>query len=145
MYYNLLNTACINSVNIHGLCCKLGLFNYIDSVNIPSTFCWHFHYIFAHNFLNIQLIFNLIEVLESWKLGLFYCVNSVDITSTFLLITSLIFNWFSIWLKFWKAASTCIALNILYFVQNVRTGINSVDIYRLSFPELQLNWKLVEY
>ena len=39
--------------------------------------------------------------------------------------------------KFWKAASTCITLNILYFVQKVRTGINSVDIYSLSFLELQ--------
>ena len=29
----------------------------------------HTH-IFAHNFLNIQLIFNAIEVLESWDLGL---------------------------------------------------------------------------
>ena len=36
-------------------------------------------HIFAHNFLNIQLIFNLQKVLESWDLGLFnhtikYCV-----------------------------------------------------------------------
>ena len=83
-------------------------------------------YISVHNFLNIQQIFNPKKVLESSKSGLFNCINSVDIASTFWLITFLIFNRFSIHLKFWKAQNqgfstvltvlTCIALNILYFV-----------------------------
>ena len=83
-------------------------------------------YISVHNFLNIQPIFNPKKVLESSESGLFKCIDSVDIASTFWLITSLIFNRFSIRLKFWEAqnqgfstvwtVSTCIALNVLYFV-----------------------------
>ena len=49
-------------------------------------------YILAHNFLDIQLIFNPFEVLESSELGFFNCINSVNIASTFWLITSLIFD-----------------------------------------------------
>ena len=49
-------------------------------------------YILAHNFLDIQPIFNLFKVLESSESGLFNCINSVDIASTFWLINSLIFD-----------------------------------------------------
>ena len=38
-------------------------------------------YISVHNFLNIQLIFNLKKVLESSESGLFNCINSVDMHS----------------------------------------------------------------
>ena len=70
VYCILLKTACIDSINIHSLCCKLRLINYIDSVNIPSTFL-----------LITSLIFNSIEVLESSQLGLLNCLDSVDIYS----------------------------------------------------------------
>ena len=80
-------------------------------------------YISVHNFLNIQLIFNPKKVLESSESGLFNCINSVDIASTFGLITSLIFNQFSICLKFWKAENqgfstvltvlTCIVFDVM--------------------------------
>ena len=43
--------------------------------------CWDSQYIVAHNFLNIQPIFNPNKVLESWELGLFNCIDSVDIDS----------------------------------------------------------------
>ena len=62
--------------------------------------CQHCQYILAHNFLNIQPIFNPFEVLESSESGLFNCINSVNIVSTFRVITSLIFNQFSSCLKF---------------------------------------------
>ena len=35
-------------------------------------------YILAHNFLDIQLIFNPFKVLESSESGLFNCTNSID-------------------------------------------------------------------
>ena len=92
-------------------------------------------HIFAHNFLNIQPIFNPQKVLRSWDSQLFnhtikYCVyesmskmskiDQIHIravmlcmlkmskmgkehTHTSLLITFLIFNWFSIRKKFWEA------------------------------------------
>ena len=82
----------------------------------------------AHNFLNIQPIFNPQKVLESWNWGLFnhninticrYCQYRTRISNAFnaiyvdtvntkhihifLPITFLIFNRFSIRKKFWKA------------------------------------------
>ena len=101
---------------------------------IECYICWHCRYkthphIPAHNFLNIQWIFNQQKVLESWDSGLFnhtiytIYVDTVDTETrisnafnaiyvdtvdtkhihTFLLITFLIFNGFSISKKFWKA------------------------------------------
>ena len=101
---------------------------------IECYICWHCQYkthphIPAHNFLNIQWIFNPQKVLESWDSGLFqpyhlyyicwHCpyktrisnafnaiyVDTVDTKHihTFLLITFLMFNGFSIRKKFWKA------------------------------------------
>ena len=101
---------------------------------IECYICWHCRYkthphIPAHNFLNIQWIFNPQKVLESWDSGLFnhtiytIYVDTVDTRQgslmhsmlsmfdtvdtkhihTFLLITFLIFNRFSIHKKFWKA------------------------------------------
>ena len=84
---------------------------------------------FPYNFLNIQPIFNLQTVLESWDWGLFnhtikyyicqHCQHKTRISNafnamyvdtvntkhiyTFLPITFLIFNQFSIRKKFWKA------------------------------------------
>ena len=43
--------------------------------------CRHCQYILVHNFLDIWLIFNLFEVLESSASGLFNCIDSVDIHS----------------------------------------------------------------
>ena len=40
---------------------------YVEDVKDGKGTCTH---IFAHNFLNIQPIFNLQKVLESWDLGL---------------------------------------------------------------------------
>ena len=79
--------------------------------------------IFAHNFLNIQLIFNPQKVLESWDLGLsnhtMLCilkhVGGVEGRNTF--DTSDIDR---IWWYGWKALS-------------------------LSFPKLFVDWKSVEY
>ena len=42
----------------------------------------------------------------SFYVSIFFCINCIDIHSiqnTFLLIIFLIFNWFLIWLTFWKA------------------------------------------
>ena len=46
----------------------------IDSVDIASTFL-------AHNFLDIQPIFNLFKVVESSESGLFNCIDSIDMDS----------------------------------------------------------------
>ena len=43
---------------------------YVECVKRHSKYAVRDHNIFAHNFLNIQLIFNPIKVLESWDLGL---------------------------------------------------------------------------
>ena len=141
------------------LLCIVHAILFVDTVDtktlvfVALTYSTH---ISVHNFLNIQPIFNLKKVLESSESGLYNCINSVDIASTFWLITSLIFNWFSIHLKFWKAqnqgfstvltVSTHTALNVLYFVWNAINCINSVNIYStwwygwkalsLSFPKL---------
>ena len=106
----------------------------IKACNALNAVCWSSWYkthphISAHNFLNIQLIFNLQKVFESRDWGLFtqpyymcwYCryktrisnafnaiyVDTVDTKHiyTFLPITFLIFNWFSIHKKFWKAGT----------------------------------------
>ena len=100
--------------------------NCVDTKILVFVALTYSTYISVHNFLNIQPIFNLKKVLESSESGLFNCINSVNIASTFWLITFLIFNQFSICLKFWKAQNqgfstvltvlTCIALNVLYFV-----------------------------
>ena len=43
--------------------------------------CRHCQHISAHNFLDIQPIFNPFKVLESSESGLFNCINSVDMHS----------------------------------------------------------------
>ena len=57
MYYNLLKTACIDSLDIHSLCRKLELPNCISSANTPSTFE-----------LIASLIFNahIDEMMQQW-------------------------------------------------------------------------------
>ena len=106
----------------------------IKACNAFNAICRHCQYkthshISAHNFLNIQPIFNPQKVLEIWDRGLFnhtikyyicwHCwhktrisnafytmyVDTVDTKHlyTFLPITFLIFNRFSIHKKFWKA------------------------------------------
>ena len=88
------------------LLCIVHAILFVDTVNtktlvfVALTYSTH---ISVHNFLDIQLIFNPFKVLESSESGLFNCINSVNIASTFWLITFLIFNRFSIHLKFWKA------------------------------------------
>ena len=126
----------------------------IKACNAFNAICWSSRYkthshISAHHFLNIQPIFNLQKVLESWDWGLFnhtiqyyicwHCqhktrisnafnamyidtVNTKDIY-TFLPITFLIFNWFSIHKKFWKAETkgfSTIPSNTIY-VDTVNT------------------------
>ena len=121
----------------------------VDTKTLVFVALTYSTYISVHNFPNIQPIFNLKKVLESLESGLFnHTINtiyvntvntSVDIARTFWLITSLIFNHFSICLKVWKAqgfstvltVSTCIALNVLYFVQNAINCINSFNIYSI--------------
>ena len=103
---------------------------------LASWYKTHPH-VSAHNFLNIQPLFNPQKVLESWDCGLFnhtinticrYCryrtrisnafntiyVDTVDTKHihTFLPITFLIFNRFSIRKKFWKAETE--GFSILY-------------------------------
>ena len=41
---------------------------YVKSVKRNSKYTVRTHNVFAHNFLNIQLIFNLKKALESWDL-----------------------------------------------------------------------------
>ena len=43
---------------------------YVEGVKRDSKYTIGDHNIFAHNFINIQLICNLKKVLESWFLGL---------------------------------------------------------------------------
>ena len=107
---------------------KIKACNAFNAICRSSWYKTHSH-ISAHNFLNIQPIFNLQKVLESWDCGLFnhtikyyicqHCrhktrisnafnamyVDTVDTKHiyTFLPITFLIFNRFSICKKFWKA------------------------------------------
>ena len=107
---------------------KIKACNTFNAICRSSRYKTHSH-ISAHNFLNIQPIFNLQKVLESWDCGLFnhtikyyICwncqhktrisnafnamyVDTVDTKHiyTFLPITFLIFNQFSICKKFWKA------------------------------------------
>ena len=44
---------------------------YVEGVERDSKYSIRAHNVFAHNFLNIQLVFNPKKVLESWDLGLF--------------------------------------------------------------------------
>ena len=107
---------------------KIKACNAFNAICRSSRYKTHSH-ISAHNFLNIQPIFNLQKVLESWYWGLFnhtikyyicwHCrhktrisnafnamyVDTVDTKHlyTFLPITFLIFNRFSIRKKFWRA------------------------------------------
>ena len=59
---------CWKKLKIH---CKGCNEMYIEGVKRDSKYTIRAHNVFAHNFLNIQLIFNLRKVLESWDSGLF--------------------------------------------------------------------------
>ena len=98
---------------------KIKACNAFNAIFRSSQYKTHSH-ISAHNFLNIQQIFNLQKVLESWDWGLFnhtikyyicwHCRHKTRISNTFnamyvdtvntkhiytfLPITFLIFNWF---------------------------------------------------
>ena len=79
-------------------------------------------HIFAYNFLNIQPIFNLQKVLESWDLGLsndtikyYVCQSILEVSKV-----KITFDTDNIWWYGWKALS-------------------------LSFPKLFADWKSIEY
>ena len=119
------------------------LLSYITS---PTSLTWDIsnivvvRYVFAHNFLNIQRIFNPEKVLESWETGLsnnvIKCcvyesmsemseIYQVNLWAVILCMSEMseiviIFNIHRIWCYGWKALS-------------------------LSFPKLFLDWKSVEY
>ena len=120
----------------------------------------------AHNFLNIQWIFNPQKVLESWDLGLFnhttntIYVDTVDTRQgslmhsmlsmstlsiqthihTFLPITFLIFNGFSICKKFWKAETQGFSTipSMLIYVNTVNTRQVSLMHSMLSMSTLSI-------
>ena len=117
-------------------------------------------HIFAHNFLNIQLIFNLQKVLESWDWGLFnqyymcqYCHHKTRVSNafnaiyvdtvntkhiyTFLKITFLIFNQFSICKKFWKAETEGFSTipSILYMLTISTLGISISNVFNGIYVE----------
>ena len=82
-------------------------------------------HIFTYNFLNIQLIFNLQKVLESWDLGLF----------------SHTIKYYVCW-----SMSEVLKVKITFDTSN----IDSIDRYgwkalSLSFSKLFADWKSVEY
>ena len=104
--------------NIHLMLCQKGrkIILYVETGE---------KHIFAHNFLNIQLIFNPQKVLESWDLDLsnhtiqcYVCWRGRKIFR--LLTPSTCFNIHSIGWYGWKGLS-------------------------LSFPKLFADWKSVEY
>ena len=78
-----------------------------EGVKRDSKYTIRGHNIFDHNFHNIQLIFNLQNVLESWDLGLsnhtikFYvCWNMSKLSKV-----EITFDTFNIWWYGWKALS----------------------------------------
>ena len=64
MFAAFMQHFCVDNIDIHNIEC-------ITSFDPWYWQCWHCQHIFAHNFLNIQQIFNPKKVLECWESGLY--------------------------------------------------------------------------
>ena len=133
------------------LCIQWSQILYVDTVDIRHKYFYKTHlHISAHNFLNIQPIFNpqkfwkaetegfstipsntiYMSILSVLGISISNAFNAIYVKAvntnhihTFLSITFLIFNWFSICKKFWKAeteAFSTIPSNTIY-VDTVNT------------------------
>ena len=98
-------------------------------------------HIFAHNFLNIQLIFNLIEVLESWDLELFNHTIKCYVQQSMLKVSKVIFDLWHL-----QHASICISFGWIWIENqlNIRKvmSINVMSPYSVfwvSFHTLNIH------
>ena len=112
------NVTHVRDVRDESNCIAFDLVLKYFTSSIPLTY----KHVFAHNFLNIQWIFNLKKVLESWELELFNnTIKSYVCWTLFQSLTSpTCFIIHSIWWYGWKALT-------------------------LSFLKLFSDWKPVEY
>ena len=101
---------------------------YVDTVDTLKT---HPH-IPAHNFLNIQCIFNLQKVLESWDSGLFnHTINTIYVDTVNTRQGSLMHSMLSM-LTLLIQFSHLIVLCIRCCVRATNTSVNSVDKHSIK-------------
>ena len=116
----------------------------------------HTHTFFAHNFLNIQPIFNLQKVLESWDLELFkhihthfaqHHLQSLWHTYHYIAFNALksvlcTFDTFNIALIFCTIFHTCIQCYVCYVFQHFQNQTMCIDMRPLMYTQ-QIRWQWV--